>query len=283
MSLSDLPTELLVDVFKAVDTISSAAALSQTSHHLHATWRSNLPSICDAVLPRMIEAYDQARQFLELREISNLATGHSSVEDKANAAVLRAASLLVNADTARLKFKEFEVGTHDQWGGWASTKAKKRQQKDRTLDQSSRICFLKGYYRANSVVHLIENDRTELLKPTLASIHLLDFLGAYEVIKWDFAEHGQNFAGWSVFHLLFTDLRQVPGMRPLIDKLASDSNQYHLILHDVCIRETAERAKGIALANFLPLLPKDSCIEPSNMRFFRENISRVDQASATRG
>ncbi len=268
MSLSDLPTELMVGVFKSVDVISSATALSQTSHHLHATWRSNLPSICDAVLPRMIEAYDQAHQFLEVREISNVAISQSSVEEKANAAVLRATRLLVHANTARLKFKKFEVGTPDQWGGWASTK-----HMDRTLDESSRIRFLKGYYRAKSVIYLVETNRTELLKPTLASIHLLDFLRAYEVMEWmhlhfGFAEYGELFDGWRIFHLVFTDLRQSPGMRPLIDKLANYSHGYHLLLHDSCIRETAERAKGVTLADLLPLFPKGSSIDPP---FFLQN------------
>ena len=67
MSLSCLPTELLVHIFKLVDNVCDAAALSRTSHHFHAIYKYNLSSICDAVLPRSIEAYDQAAQLVEAR------------------------------------------------------------------------------------------------------------------------------------------------------------------------------------------------------------------------
>ncbi len=277
MSLSDLPAELIVDVFKAVDTISSAAALSQTSHHLHATWRSNLPSICDAVLPRMIEGYDQARRFLELRETSNVVTGQSSVEEKANAAILRATSLVVNADTALLKFNRFKFEESDQWGGWDSdqwggwafTKGNKHKQKDRTFDDCIRIRFLQGWYPAKSLVHLVKDDRTELLKPILASMHLLDLFRAYEVMEWMLREsysseeeeeevaEGCRF----VYKLIYMDLRRIPGMQPLIDELLRENYRYRLIIYVDRIKEKTERAKGVSLADLLPLLPKTSTLD----------------------
>ena len=67
MSLSYLPNELLLHIFKSVDNVSDAAALSRTSRHLNQTYQYNLSSICDAVLPRTIEAYDQAAQLIEAR------------------------------------------------------------------------------------------------------------------------------------------------------------------------------------------------------------------------
>lgn len=67
MSLSYLPNELLVHVFKSVDNVSDAAALSRTSQRFHKIYEYSLSSICDAVLPRTIEAYDQAAQLFEAR------------------------------------------------------------------------------------------------------------------------------------------------------------------------------------------------------------------------
>ena len=67
MSLSYLPNELLVPIFKLVDKVSDAAALSRTSRRFHDVYQYNLSSICDAVLPRTIEVYDQAAQLLEAR------------------------------------------------------------------------------------------------------------------------------------------------------------------------------------------------------------------------
>ena len=67
MSLSCLPNELLVPIFQSVDSISDAAALGRTSRRFHDVYQYNLSSICDVVLPRTIEVYDQAAQLLEAR------------------------------------------------------------------------------------------------------------------------------------------------------------------------------------------------------------------------
>ena len=67
MSLSYLPNELLIPIFKSVDNVSDAAALSRTSRRFYDVYQYNLSSICDAVLPRTIEVYDQAAQLVEAR------------------------------------------------------------------------------------------------------------------------------------------------------------------------------------------------------------------------
>ena len=67
MSLSYLPNELLVHIFKSVDNVSDAAALSRTSQRFHKIYEYSISSICDAVLPRTTEAYDQAAQLFEAR------------------------------------------------------------------------------------------------------------------------------------------------------------------------------------------------------------------------
>ena len=67
MSLSYLPNELLVHIFKSVKNVSDAAALSRTSRRFHEIFQYNLSSICDTVLPRTIEVYDQAAQLVEAR------------------------------------------------------------------------------------------------------------------------------------------------------------------------------------------------------------------------
>ena len=67
MSLSYLPNELLVHVFKSVDNVRDAAALSRTSQRFHQIYEYSLSSICDAVIPRTIDFYDQAAQLFEAR------------------------------------------------------------------------------------------------------------------------------------------------------------------------------------------------------------------------
>ena len=67
MPLSYLPNELLAHVFKSVDNVSDAAALSRTSRRFNQIYQYSLSSIFDAVLPRTIEVYDQAAQLVEAR------------------------------------------------------------------------------------------------------------------------------------------------------------------------------------------------------------------------
>lgn len=109
MSLSGLPTELVLHIFNNLDHISSAAALSQTSRHVHEIWRYNLDSILDAVLPRVIEYYDQVHQVLETTVEPTIIADQASVEDKFTAAISRAKTLFKTADTGYQDLKSYEL------------------------------------------------------------------------------------------------------------------------------------------------------------------------------
>lgn len=294
MSLSDLSNELIVRVFECVDNISSAAALSHTSHHLHTIWRYHLASICDVVLPRTIECYNQARQLLDARAKSSLVDRQSSVEDKAKAAIIRAKVLLSNADYACLALSYFEAGIFAQRKRnlWlcACTGILRDQRGNRTLEPFSRIRFLQGYYRAMSTVYLSGESKSKLRYKTLASMHLLDYFRTREIMEWisyeyceafipdedtivaryDFGPSNSGKAGdfehFSKNHhfldILGVDLVKVSGVERPMDEFGVRGPTYELILHDDCLKGKTDRAKGVELADLLPLLPENSSINP---------------------
>ena len=201
MSLLGLPTELIAHVFKSVDNIRFAAALGQTSRHLHSVWRHNLPSICDRVLPREIECYDQAYQLLEARAQSDTVIGDSSlsIEENADAAVLRVRVLFTIAENAYKALEWFDVEltctifmtpeeseqpprtctcdpTDPDYQGWP------------TLKGVGRSRFMQGYYRVLSMIDLAGEKATRAYQ-FLASMHLLDFFRMLEVMDWMFFEY----------------------------------------------------------------------------------------------
>lgn len=215
MSLSDLPTELIVHLFKSFDNIDSAAVLSQTSRHLHSVWIYNLSSICDSVLPRQIECYDQARQLLEARAQSDIVVRELSLstEEKADAAILRVRVLFTNAHAAYNALKWFERSVPCKE---LMTPEEFQQLKTNctcdliayddkgylTVGGVSRNRFLQGYYRAMTMIYLTGKTPTRKYL-FLASMHLLDFFRMLYIMEWvvfdyvaDILDGGTAFPGY---------------------------------------------------------------------------------------
>lgn len=197
MPLSDLPNELIVHVFKSVDNISTAASLSRTSRHLHAIWLYYLPPICDAVLPRMIECYDPARQLLEAMAKSDTVVDQCSVEEKANAAVIRARLLFTNSDMADTALKWFESELPAEWDEnfeqctCTCNGTGIRDDGYPTVVGVSRTRFLRGYYQAMSIIYLAGKS-TRRLYHFLASMDLMEFFRMFEVMAYIFFDFGEE-------------------------------------------------------------------------------------------
>jgi len=58
-TLSTIPTELLIHIFKSADDFSTVSALSRACRNFHEVWQTYNSSICDAVLPRAIVCFDE--------------------------------------------------------------------------------------------------------------------------------------------------------------------------------------------------------------------------------
>lgn len=62
--LVSLPTELVIEIFKAVDSFDTAATLSKTSRRLRGIWKLH----ADAILPSVVECFPQARELAHAQE-----------------------------------------------------------------------------------------------------------------------------------------------------------------------------------------------------------------------
>ncbi|CAD6589962.1 MAG: hypothetical protein ASARMPREDX12_004090 [Alectoria sarmentosa] len=308
MSLSDLPTELIVHVFKSVDDINSASTLSQTSRYLHIIWRYNLTSIFDAVLPQMIECYDEAGQYLEITTTATSLVSPPPTEDQAKAAVIRANNLLtINriAYDAQLQFGDnFTI----EWeprpelvGRCGSTGISSDQSGPVGPEPFSCISFLRGFYRAMSMTYLAETAGTKRYQ-TLASMNLLHFFQMVDISDWIWQNYQDDSAyfrdlqgrrcdwpprvawaelrlrdldnvteGLDFLELLESELVGLPGLEQLSERpYLVKPTPHWLILHQDCLRDINEVAKGIALADLLPKLPNNSSIHSNDRAPRRE-------------
>ena len=193
MSLSDLPTELIVLIFKSVDKSRSAAALSCTSRRLHKIWLYNLPSICDAILSGTVECYDKACHLLQARKKSSTVTRVCSAEEKAKAAAARGKVLLSNAEMVDWALRQFEIELTSEWdleprSGITGPSSYPGTEKDcdglLKLQPRNRVRFLQGYYRAMILMFFTGKSETRLRYQVLASMRLLDFFRMLEVVEW---------------------------------------------------------------------------------------------------
>lgn len=288
MSLSTLPTELIVHVFKSVNDLGSAAALSRTSRDLHTIWRYSLASICNAVLPRMVECYDEACLLLEATTTSTIVASRSSVENKAQAAISRAQMLFTNARLAQDALTQFEIEV-------ATLQAILPEHmfecacagKGRDKRGFDRVHILEGYYRAVSITHLVGKGETTLRQQILATMRLLDFLRMSEILEWLDYLYSQGFlprdddiplsgyeslepGGYLRVEEDWVDISEALNiLYPLHDKIAKKSERmipindhsiwgsfYDLFLHGDCLKAGRDKARNVTLADLLPQLPK---------------------------
>ncbi|CAD6576422.1 MAG: hypothetical protein ASARMPRED_007723 [Alectoria sarmentosa] len=288
MPLSDLPTELIVHVFKSVDDISSASTLSQTSRYLHIIWRYNLTSIFDAVLPQMIECYDEADQFLEISATATSLASPPSTEDQAKAAIVRAKDLFT---IARIAYDAQLLCTCGNWER-RSELVGRRGYTGISSDQSdpigpepcSHTSFVRGFYRAMSMTYLAEKAGTKRYQ-TLASMNLLHFFQMVDIMDWIWQcyfddatplPYYDNMPSvpWAelrlrglekieacldFLQLLESELVGLPGLEQFFDRSDLTITQYQ-----DCSRDMTEAAKGIALADLLPKLASNSSIHSND-------------------
>ena len=202
MSLSSLPTELILHLFKSFDEVNAAAVLSQTSRHFHTIWRYNLTSICDAVLPKIIDYHSHYCRLAEARAKSDAKSdgvvNQSSVDDRAEAAIARArvrARVMFNdVDLVDYALEQFKGDTGLVWGwSWTTTgrldqcacipPRTNRRRRDFVLEQFSYDRFSEGFLRAMSILYLAGKGGTRMYK-FLTSMNLLDFFAMVEVMEW---------------------------------------------------------------------------------------------------
>ncbi len=302
MSLSSLPNEIILHLFKSFHQINGAAALSHTSRHFHTIWRYNLTSICDAIFPKVIGSYSQFCQLAEARANSDLVVNQSSVDDRAKAAIVRAQVMLNDEDLAGYALDLFELHVDCEW--------RTMEISDRlyqcactpitrdfalgpyVLKQFHRNRFWRGFLRAMSILYLAGKGGTRMYK-FLTSMNLLDFFAMVEVMEWyvyDYDEYpdackdiqvaGYDSRPWRpdldswylggltdglrFLELVRAGLVRVSGVKPPFNDRFQSSLEtgYQLILHKDCKNYNTDAAESLALADLLPLLQKNCSIGP---------------------
>lgn len=62
VSISQIPSELVIQIFPSCDNIADAVHLAKASHFLLSVWQLDLHAICRVVLRRGIDHYDEAHE-----------------------------------------------------------------------------------------------------------------------------------------------------------------------------------------------------------------------------
>lgn len=256
----------------------------------------------------MIECYDEADQFLEIRTTATSLASPPSTEDQAKAAVVRANNLLTIdriAYDAQLQFGDYYAV---EWeprpelvGRCGSDGISSDQSGPVGPEPFSHISFLRGFYRAMSMTYLAEKAGTKRYQ-ILASMNLLHFFQMIEILEWirqfyqDDSAHFLDLQGrrydlpprvaWAELRLrglekvkeglnfldfLESELVGLPGLEQLSDRpYLFKPTSHWLILYQDCLRDINEVAKGIALADLLPKLPNNSSIHSNDKAPRRE-------------
>ncbi|KAF6225926.1 hypothetical protein HO173_012698 [Letharia columbiana] len=170
-SFSDLPAEIIIQVFKSVDDFSTAAALSNVSRNLFTIWKQDLPSICRAVLPRTVDCFDEAQDLMEAQ--SHSAQNQQS-SDAIQATIGRAELFFSNAAIAWLASSRYERSVIDHAKGKFD---------DRGMTTAERTYFVKAWYRLMTIITLVK-DFEPLPYGRLVSMDFLGFSQMMDVLHW---------------------------------------------------------------------------------------------------
>ncbi|KAL9118411.1 MAG: hypothetical protein Q9187_005045 [Circinaria calcarea] len=67
-SLSDMPSEIILSIFKVTDDLSTVTSLAGTVRIFYDIWGQNTTAITDSVLQRSFECYDDAQKLIEIQD-----------------------------------------------------------------------------------------------------------------------------------------------------------------------------------------------------------------------
>ena len=97
-SLSDLPSELILKIFKSFDDHRTITALNLTCRKFQDIWQLNTASIVSSVLPQSIDCFDLAQELLIVQGKSD------GAESESREALLERCKCLVTNASTLLKY-----------------------------------------------------------------------------------------------------------------------------------------------------------------------------------
>lgn len=253
-TLPGLPTELIIEIYKAADTFATAENLSKTSHHLHNIWEVHV----DAILSSVVECYLQAKELAHVQADSLARRPPPSLRQQT---ITTAHCICMNVNLVSEVLYAFEYRIIDNSA---------QQGVQRTgLTPTERADFIRACYRAMT---LAAKDRCCILHSIDESLDMLEYMQMTEAMRfldtrfnpinasliYDIEENASDRAreislasrDLSFFHenLMWLDFGQ-----GIIDSWYSAPFEYYFVLADGYQNE-AGSARGTRLAELLPLL-----------------------------
>lgn len=261
--LTDLAPELLIQILKSADNFADVTSLSSTSRKIFIIWKTNVDAICEAVLPRIVDCFEQA---LELLAAQKKVEGGKHAFYGHMTAVDRAEWILKWADTAAkalVYFEEDLIGNAHKGRLFCMT-------------PSNRVDFLRAYYRAATLATLAKGP---LPCEVLSSWDMLAFRQMKVVMRWLMAyappserlEFGMEYDSNVVTH--HTPRAEIPGENwPLIwDKAnalhydirslhcqSDDHSDFFAPFYSLLVNNFSQKStnseRGARLSDLLPLI-----------------------------
>lgn len=170
-TLTDLAPELLVQILKSSDCFEDVTSFSSTSRQMFIIWKTNIDTICDAILPRVVPCFAQARELIDAQE---KAEGDEHFIFGYQFAVGRAQWMLKRADVAAKALKYFQ-------NDFPSRNKEGFLMGKNSLTSADRTDFFQAYYRAMTMAILGQDSLPSQL---LSSWDMLDFEQVKDVTDW---------------------------------------------------------------------------------------------------
>ena len=166
---TDLAPELLIQILKSSDSFADVTSLSSTSRKMFIIWKTNIDVICDAILPRTVPCYAQARELMEAQE---KVAGNEHPLLGCQSAVGRAQWMLKGADKAASAIADFESDI--RLSNWYESERE-------SVTLAERTDFIRAFYRAAKLATLGEDSLPTRL---LSSWSMLDLAQVWDVVAW---------------------------------------------------------------------------------------------------
>ena len=165
-TLPDLPTEIIIEIYKVADTFATAERLSKTSHRLHNIWKVH----DDAILSSVVECFPQAQKLAHLQE-DNLSQRRPSSERQQTTTT--AHRICLNANLISKILYAFKNRIIDEFA--------RRGVRRKELTRTERADFIRACYRAMT---LAAEDRWGIPRSVHESLDMLDYMQMKEAMTF---------------------------------------------------------------------------------------------------
>ena len=182
-NLVSLPTELVIEIFKAVDSFDTAATLSKSSRRLRGIWKLN----ADAILPSVVECFPQARELAHAQEEARAPLRVSPPPSWSSETAQRISS---NATLISLILPNYESRVIRASALRGARRA--------GLTRKERADFIRASYRAMTMAAA---DRPAVSHSVLAQLDMLEYMQLKETTEYLYSWFKKGSEIWRPNHI----------------------------------------------------------------------------------